>query len=75
MVSRIGDGGHIDLAAFREAQEMRRRGEICDDDRVMFFAPDEPVRLYTTFGHGADDAMFNGIVTAHFRALNPGLAG
>lgn len=75
MVSRIGDEGHIDLAAFREAQEMRRRGEISDDDRVMFFAPDQPVRLYTAFGHGADDTMFNGIVTANFRALNPGLAG
>ena len=75
MVIQTGAEEHIDLAAFREAQEMRRRGEASDDDRVMFFAPDEPVRLYTAFGHGADEATFNGMVTANFRALNPGLAG
>ena len=75
MKTQLGAEEHIDLAAFREVQEMRRRGEVSDDDRVMFFAPDEPVRLYTAFGHGADYEMFNGIVTANFRALNPSLAG
>ena len=75
MTTQIGAEERIDLAAFREVQEMRRRGEVSDDDRVMFFAPDEPVRLYTAFGHGADCEMFNGIVTANFRALNPRLAG
>ena len=74
MTTQIGAEEHIDLAAFREARDMRRRGEV-SDDRVMFFAPDEPVRLYTALGHGANDATFNGIVTANFRALNPGLAG
>lgn len=75
MTTQIGAEEHIDLAAFREVHEMRRRGEVSDDDRVRFFAPDEPVRLYTAFGHGADYEMFNGIVTANFRALNPSLAG
>ena len=74
MIAQSGAEEHVDIAAFREAQEMRRRGDVGDDDRVMFFAPDEPVRLYTAFGHGADGAMFNGIVTANFRALNPGVA-
>lgn len=75
MITQTGRGEQIDLAAFREMQEMRRRGDVTGDDRVVFFAPDEPVRLYSAFGHGADDAMFNGIVAANFSSLNPGMAG
>ncbi|MCY4580754.1 MAG: hypothetical protein OXD31_17140 [Chloroflexi bacterium] len=74
MATHTGVEEHIELAAFRRVQQRRQRGEIGDDDRVVFFAPDEPVRLHTAFGHGADDAMFEGIVTANFRALNPGMA-
>lgn len=65
----------IDRQLFQELKRARQDGGITDDDRVVFFHPDELVRLYSAFGHRADDAMFNGIVAANFRALNPGLAG
>lgn len=64
----------IDRQLFQELKRARQEGGITDDDRVVFFHPDEPVRLYSAFGHGADDKVFNGIVAANFRALNPGLA-
>ncbi len=63
----------IDRQLFQELKRARQEGRITDDDRVVFFAPDEPIRLYSAFGHGADDEMFKGIVAANFRALNPGL--
>ena len=63
-----------DLQLFQELKRARQEGGITDDDRIVFFNVDEPVRLYSAFGHGADDATFNGIVAANFRALNPGLA-
>ena len=62
-----------DRQLFQELIQARQDGDITDDDRVVFFAPGEPIRLYSAFGHGADDKMFNGIVAANFRALNPGL--
>ena len=62
-----------DRQLFQELKQARRDGDITDDDRVVFFAPGEPIRLHSAFGHGADDKMFNGIVAANFRALNPGL--
>ncbi|MDE2688553.1 MAG: hypothetical protein OXI16_13800 [Chloroflexota bacterium] len=73
MAIENGAEAHIDLAVFREVQQMRRRDAISDDDRIVFFAPDEPVCLYTAFGHGADDAMFKAIARANFRALSRGL--
>ncbi len=63
----------IDRQLFQELKQVRERGGITDDDRVVFFAPDEPIRLYSAFGYGADSKMFNGIVAANFRALNPDL--
>lgn len=63
----------MDMRLFQELKKAREDGGITDDDRVVFFAPDEPIRLYSAFGHGADARMFNGIVAANFRALNPGL--
>ena len=62
----------IDRQLIQELKQAREDGGITDDDRVVFFAPDEPIRLYSAFGHGADDKMFRGIVAANFRALNPG---
>ena len=64
----------IDMKLFQELEQIREEGGITDDDRIVFFDPDEPIRLYSAFGHGADDATFNGIVSANFRAMNPGLA-
>ena len=61
----------VDVALLRRIQEMRQKGGIGDDDRIVFFDPDEPIRLFSAFGHGADDDTFNGIVAANFRALNP----
>ena len=63
----------IDIGLLQKLRQVRRYGGITDDDRIVFFAPDEPVSLHSAFGHRADDATFNGIVTANFRALNPGL--
>ena len=63
----------MDMRLFQKLQQVRKGGGITDDDRVVFFHPDEPVRLYSAFGHGADDKMFNGIVAGNFRALNPGI--
>ncbi len=63
----------IDMQLFRKLQQVREDGGITDDDRIVFFDADEPVRLFSAFGHGADDAMFNGIAAANFRAMNPGL--
>ena len=63
-----------DLVIVRKLQAARDTGYLQDDDRVVFFAPEEPVGLFSAFGHGADDRTFNGIVTADFRGLNPGLA-
>ena len=63
----------IDIGLLHKLREIRQDGGITDDDRIVFFHPDEPVRLFSAFGHGADEATFNGIVTANFRAMNPGL--
>ena len=65
----------IDRQRFKEVRRMREDGGITDDDRIVFFDPDEPVRLYSPFGHAADAHTFNGIAAANFRAMNPGLAG
>ena len=65
----------IDRRLIQELKQAREHGGITDDDRVVFFHPDEPIRLYSAFGHGADEEMFIGIVAANFRALNPGLLG
>ncbi len=75
MIAQYQNQEPVDLNLYRRLKEMRRTGRISDADRVVFFAPDEPVRLYSGFGHGADDETFNGIAAANFRALNPGLAG
>lgn len=64
----------IDRQLIQELKQAREHGGITDDDLVVFFHPDEPVRLHSAFGYGADEEMFNGIVAANFRALNPGLA-
>lgn len=63
----------IDLRLLRKLRQAREDGSITGDDRIVFFAHDEPVSLHSAFGHRADDATFNGIVTANFRAMNPGL--
>ena len=63
----------MDMRLFQELKQAREDGGITDDDRVLFFHPDEPIGLYSAFGHGADDRMFNGIVASNFRALNPDL--
>lgn len=63
----------IDLGLLQKLKQVRQDGGITDDDRIVFFAPDEPIRLHSAFGHGADDATFNGIAAANFRAMNPGL--
>ncbi len=63
----------IDLGLLRKLRQAREDGGITDDDRIVFFAQDEPVSLHSAFGHGADDATFNGIAAANFCAMNPGL--
>ncbi len=63
----------IDIGLLQKLRQVRQDGGITDDDRIVFFDADEPIRLFSAFGHGADDAMFNGIVTANFRAMNPGM--
>ena len=63
----------IDVGLLQKLRQVRQDGGITDDDRIVFFDADEPVSLHSAFGHRADDATFNGIVTANFRALNPGL--
>ena len=63
----------IDLGLLQKLKQVRQDGGITDDDLIVFFAPDEPVSLHSAFGHRADDATFNGIVAANFRAMNPGL--
>ena len=63
----------IDFGLLQKLRQVRQDGGITDDDRIVFFDADEPIRLFSAFGHGADDATFNGIVTANFRAMNPGL--
>ena len=63
----------MDMQLLQELRQAREDGGITDDDRIVFFHPDEPIRLYSAFGHGADDRMFNGIVAANFRAMNPGM--
>lgn len=63
----------IDIGLIKKLQQVREVGGITDDDRIVFFDPDEPVGLFSAFGHGADDTTFNGIVAANFRAMNPDL--
>ena len=65
----------VDVGLWEMVKSMRRNGDTKDTDRIVFFEPDEPIRLYSAFGHDADDVMFKGIVAANFAALNPGLAG
>ncbi len=65
----------MDMRLLQRLKQVREDGGITDDDCVVFFLPDEPIRLHSAFGHGADDEMFKGIVAANFRALNPGLLG
>ena len=72
MTERNQNEEPMDLRLFQKLQQVRENGGITDDDRIVFYHPDEPVRLYSAFGHRADDRMFNGIVAANFRALNPG---
>ena len=71
MTERNHNDEPMDMRLFQKLQKAREDGGITDDDRVVFFHPDEPVRLHSAFGHGADDRMFDGIVAANFRALNP----
>ena len=42
----------MDMRLFQELKQAREDGGITDDDRVVFFAHDEPIRLYSAFGHG-----------------------
>lgn len=65
----------MDMRLLQRLKQVREDGGITDDDRVVFFAPDEPIRLHSAFGHRADDKMFSGIVAANFCALNAGLLG
>ena len=75
MATRSQHEEPIDMRLFQELRQAREDGGITDDDRIVFFDPDEPIRLYSAFGHGADEATFNGIVAANFRALNPAPVG
>ncbi len=75
MATHFEQDNPVDLTLFRKVREMRQEGGIGDDDRIVFFDIDEPISLFSAFGHGADDDVFNGIVAANFRALNPGLGG
>ena len=75
MKERIHSEESMDKRLLQELRRAREDGGITDADRIVFFAPDEPIRLHSAFGHGADDKIFRGIVAANFRALNPGLLG
>ena len=74
MIAQTEQGEPIDLGIMREVRDLRDAGVTSDNDRIVFFAPDEPIRLHSAFGHGADNETFNGIVAANFHALNPRLA-
>ena len=73
MIAHNFEKGNGDLDILRVLEQRRRDGMASDDDRVVFFAPGEPVSLYSAFGHSAGDRTFNGIAFANFRALNAGL--
>ncbi|MXY46104.1 MAG: hypothetical protein F4Y44_03780 [Chloroflexi bacterium] len=60
-----------DLELLRNIEAKRESDELNDTDRVSAFGPDDTVRLYSPFGHGASDEVFSGICRANFIALNP----
>ena len=60
-----------DLALLRHLERKRQSGELRDTDRVSILSPDDRVRLFSPFGQGASEEVFNGICRANFIALNP----
>ena len=63
--------GIEDKELFRKIVEERNNGNLSDTDRVRLPAADDTVRLFSAFGYGASDEMFEGICRANFGALNP----
>ena len=66
---------HCDLELLRWIEAKRESGELSDTDRLSILNPEDTVRLYSAFGHGASDEGFAGICRANFIALNPSLFG
>ena len=60
-----------DLALVRHLERERQSGELRDTDRVSVLCPDDRVRLFSPFGQGVSDEVFNSICRANFIALNP----
>lgn len=51
-----------DIELFRALKRQRASGALNDSDRIRLFSP---------FGHGANERMFKGICRANYLCLNP----